>query len=315
MPLCPEGIVSPDDPTVSADLSLPRQSETDQSTQDATSTSPIDSDAVRELASTRPSLQHLPRAGMIAGAVAAGVLVLYLIAVIASGGGVKAGTHVLGVDIGGLSHDEAAVKLSDALAARASAPLDLLVGKRKFAVDPSVAGVSLDSSATVDSVGGRTWNPWELIQRAFGSEDVAPVVAVNEAQLASSIAKIAATVDRKAIEPGIVLQGSNPSLRTGKKGLKVDQPAAVGVVSSAYLVTTKPVGLPTRVAEPTVSDEQAQAALTSIAKPAVASPVAVVVTGDTTGVRASIPPTTIAAALSFSVVGGAIAPKLDGVIL
>ncbi len=307
--------MSPDDPTASADLSSPRQSGTDQSTQDATSTRPIDSAAVRELAPTHPSPHHVPRAGLIAGAVAASALVLYLIAVIASGGGVKAGTHILGIDIGGLSHDEATVKLDDELSARASAPLDVMVGKRKFAVDPSVAGVSLDSSATVDSVGGRTWNPWDLVQRAFGSEDVAPVVVVNEGQLAASIAKIAATVDRKAIEPGIVLQAGNPTLRIGKKGFQVDQAAAVGVVSSAYLVTTKPLVLPTRVTEPAVSDEQAQAALTSIAKPAVASPVAVVVTGDKTGVRASIPPTTIAAALSFSVLGGAIAPKLDGVIL
>lgn len=309
--------MSPDDP----------QAPFTSDAQDATSTSPLDTSVVRELAeptplspplldsATRDWLPGIPRVGFIGAAVAAGIFVLYLIAVVASGGGVKAGTNVLGVDVGGLSRAEAVQKLDDALAARAGQPLDVVVVKRKFTVDPAVAGLALDSGATVDSVSGRTWNPLELVRRVFVSETVAPVIAVNEAQLGVSIAKIAATVDKSPVEPGIVLESGAPTLRTGKSGFQVDQPASVTAVSTSYLVSTTPVTLPTASIAPTVSDDQARSALAGIATPAVAAPVRVIVNGPTSKVQAVIPPSAIANALSFTVVDAKIAPALDGNVL
>ena len=309
--------MSPDDP----------QAPSTSDAQDATSTSPLDTSVVRELdeptplspplpdSTTRDWLPGIPRVGLIGAAVAAGLFVLYLIAVVASGGGVKAGTNVLGVDVGGLSRAEAVQKLDDALATRAGQPLDVVVVKRKFTVDPAVAGLALDSGATVDSVSGRTWNPLELVRRVFVSESVAPVVAVNEAQLGASIAKIAATVDKSPVEPGILLVSGTPTLRTGKSGVQVDQPASVTAVSTSYLVSTTPVTLPTASSTPTVSDDQARSALAGIATPAVAAPVQVIVNGPTSKVQAVIPPSAIANALSFTVVDAKIAPALDGNVL
>ena len=317
MPSCPEGSVSPDDP----------QAPSTSDAHDATSTSPLDTFVVREL--SEPTLQGpatlgpatpgwlagIPRSGWVGAAVVAGSLALYLTAVVASGGDVKAGTNVLGVDVGGLSRAEAIQTLDHALAARVGEPLDVVVVKRKFSLDPAVAGLALDSAATVDSVSGRSWNPLELVHRVFVSEDVAPVVAVDEAQLGTSIAKIAATVDKLPVEPGIVLESGAPILRTGKPGVQVDQPASVAAVSTAYLVRTTPVTLPTATTAPTVSDEQAHLALAGIATPAVAAPVRVIVNGATSKVQAVIPPSAIANALSFTVVDAKIAPKLDGNVL
>ena len=304
---------------MSPDDSLPEGA---SSAPDDTSTSPLDTSAVRELdesassgVPTAEGLARVPRAGWVAAGAAGVLLMLYLVAVVASGGGAKAGARVLGVDIGGLPRDEAIAKIDDALGPRATAPVDVVAVKRRFTLDPAVVGLTLDSAATVDSVSGRTWNPVELVRRTFTGEDVAPVVAVNESQAGASIAKIAATVDRKPVEPGIVLEAGVPTLRPSRLGVQVDQRAAVEALTAAFLLTKKPVNLPTSATSPTVTDEQASAAIARIAAPAVAAPVQVVVGTPAKKVQAVIPPAAIARALSFKVIDSKIAPRLDGLVL
>ena len=247
---------------------------------------------------------------LIGLAVIAIVIALYVAAIIVTGSGVRAGTTVNGVNIGGLSREEAIATLDDSVGKIAAKPLKVKAGDQQLVVDPIEAGLTFDAAATVEQASGRTLNPLMMIGSLAGTHALNPVIAVDSAKLDSQVAQLAGTIDVPPIEPTISVTRSGTKVQAGKPGLALDQPAIAAQLTDAFMLPRKPIAAPIITAEPNISKAAVQEA-TDLARTAVSAPVQV----DAAGTIASIRPGAIAQALNFTSEGDRFVPSLDGAVL
>lgn len=231
---------------------------------------------------------------------------VYLAMVAFAGGDVPAGTTVFGVHIGGMSRDEAVAALHRGTARAATTDLVVTVAGKHLAVDPAAAGISLDATATVDSVAGRSWNPFTLLTRLGHDEVVTPVADVDNTKLATATSNVAAEVDAAPVEPQIVFAGTVPQVRGGSDGQHLDRSAAGAALVRAFLARTA-VTLPVVVTAPTVSQAAAGDALAG-ARLAVSAGVEV----HSGAITATLSPQVISSALTYIGDAGSLTPVLDG---
>jgi vancomycin resistance protein YoaR len=184
---------------------------------------------------------RLVRAGRIAlGALA--VLVVLAVAVgIAFGGSashVAAGVSVGGVGVGGLTADEAESKLEAVAARYAERPVVFTAVDERYRIKPAALDVEGNWAAAAEDALARGDAPFPLrgLERVwlklFGA-DVEPTAAVFEAGLNERLARIAADVDRPAVEASLVLDGFEPEIVPAHAGRTLDRDAAAGIVVSA----------------------------------------------------------------------------------
>jgi vancomycin resistance protein YoaR len=250
------------------------------------------------------------RIGLIVGGVLAGVLALYLGVVVAVGDGVRAGTTVKNVKIGGLSVAEATEKLDATLGVRAARNLRVRALDQVFIVDPREAGLTFDAEATVMQAAGREWNPLRLVRDLTSQRSVEPVLVIDQAALNQQVASMAATVAQPAVEPQLTMAGLTPQLRSGKPGRSIDEPATADLMAEAFIKPRQPIDAPVVRVPATVTPPNAAAA-EAFARQAVSAPVTV----DADGQQVSIPPDAIARALTFTQEGAQLQPQLDGATL
>lgn len=250
------------------------------------------------------------RVGPVVAGIVGVLALVYVVMVVASGSGMPRNATVLGVDVGGQSQQEAAATLTKALGPKSQEAIDLTAQSKPISVSPAQAGLAFDVDATVAPYSGRTWNPLTLLSQFTGGVVVPPVITVDEAKMNSAIKGIAGDFDKRAREPQIVFKDMDSAVVPGKNGTVLDQKAAAQTLKDSYLVATKPAPLAFVIAEPTVSDANANAALGD-AKTAVSAPVSVTASG----ITSSIPPDAIAEALSYAAKGGKLVPTLDGDVL
>lgn len=244
---------------------------------------------------------------------AAGVVLAfgaYLVAALQSGFTAPAGTTVAGVDIGGLTREEAQRALEQAVGPTARKRLRLVALDQTFIVRPAAAGLTLDAAASVAPAFHHTWNPIDLVGRILGGDGHPAVVAVDEAALAAQTSSIADALAVAPVEPMLEIVDGEPVLTVGKAGRSLDQAATAESLIDAVLVKRAPVQATVVKVEPSVTP-QAQAEAMTLARAAVSAPVAV----RAGKVTANIPATAIGRALSFTVVDGALVPSLDGAVL
>lgn len=247
------------------------------------------------------------RAVIIAAAVGALLLLIYLLAALSSGSTARAGTTVGGVDIGGMSEEEAASAVSSALATRISRPVRVTAEGSSFRVKPEQAGLALDVAASVAPAFGRTWNPVSLVTSAFSDERLPLVATVDQAALEAEVTQLADAVAKAPVEPRIVMRESGPRLKEGADGRALDVPATAEALQDAFLRVRRPLLAPVVDVPPSITPETAQQAL-QLARTATSVPVTV--EADT--VRATLSGEDIAGAMSFGVEGSSFVPRLDG---
>ncbi len=248
---------------------------------------------------------------ILIGLAVVGVLVaLYIAAIVVTGGGVRAGTTVNGVNIGGLSREEAVAALNDSIGKVAAKPLKVRSGEQQLQVDPVAAGLSFDAEATVDQASGRTLNPFAMIGSLAGTHELQPVTNIDSTKLSSQVTQLADTIDQPAIEPSISVTKKGTKVVQGKPGLALDQAVMADELSAAFMLPRHPIAAPVAPAEPTITPaavDQAKA----LAKSAMSAPVQV----DAAGTIATIPAPALAHALNFTPEGDHFVPSLDGAVL
>ncbi len=247
---------------------------------------------------------------LIGLAVVAILIALYVAAIVVTGGGVRAGTTVNGVNIGGLSREEAVSALEDSVGKVAAKPLKVRAGEQQLQVDPVAAGLTFDAEATVEQASGRTLNPFAMIGSLAGTHQLDPVITVDSAKLTSQVAQLATAVDEPPVEPTISVTKKGTKVQAGKPGLALDQSAMAAELTNAFMLARKPIAAPIVTAEPVISKAAVDEA-TSLARTAVSAPVRV----DAAGTVATIPPAAIAHALNFVPEGDHFTPTLDGAVL
>jgi hypothetical protein len=102
------------------------------------------------------------------------------------------GTTVMGVDIGGDSRDAAVNTLDGTIGKSSQQPLALSIGGRTVQLNPSVAGLTVDTTATVQSISQHSYNPVSVIGSLFGGKHpVAPTVVVDQQKLRAALQQLA----------------------------------------------------------------------------------------------------------------------------
>ncbi|WP_236061514.1 hypothetical protein [Actinacidiphila acididurans] len=175
---------------------------------------------------------------------------------------VPKGTTVLGVDIGDKNKAAAVKTLDAALGNRTTAPLTLTIGDRKESLKPSVAGLSVDTDATVRKVAHPDYNPVSVIGSLFGQTRKAdPVILVDEDKLKVALQGIAGR--GSAGSDAMVRFADGKAIGVpGKPSNSFDVNAAASQVAAAYRNRAATgVNQPVALTEHTVPPKVGQAEL------------------------------------------------------
>ncbi len=234
----------------------------------------------------------------------AGYAALYYTA----GDKVPRGTTISGVDVGGLTRDEAADALGDGLDAAAARPIVATVGEEEeLAIPPEDAGLSVDLEASLDQTGaGRSWSPEWLWRYFTGGEDLDAVVAVDEPTMAAFLSQVSEDHGRPARDGSVGFDGTQVRVRQALSGSHLDTDAARQALVDTFL-TDAPVELPMVDDLPEIDGADVRAAVDDFANPAVSGPV----TLRFGGAEVVLGPAEFTAALSLEPVDGELVPTAD----
>jgi vancomycin resistance protein YoaR len=242
---------------------------------------------------------------LVVGLVMAILVAAYVGALVAVGDDIPRGVTVAGVEIGGLTAGEAVERLDETLGPRGSEFEVSLEGETRK-VSAERAGLAFDSSATVATIPERSLNPWVLINQV-GSEEVPPVVVVQQRQLDKAVAALARRVDDPVRQGVVRYDGLEVVAVEPRPGLALDRAAAAAAIRSGYLVRSDPIDLPVGPVEPEVSAAQVQEVAAGPALEAISAPVTLQIDGQTL----TVTPEQIAASLSFRASGESLEPTVN----
>ena len=163
-----------------------------------------------------------------------------------------AGTTVAGVDVGGLSQDEAVRVLTARAAAVERAPITFTAGGESYALSASQLGVSADWEAAVE---GRRGRRRRRCARCVGTSDCrrassgsmsAPPVTAYDAAVNYKLDQIAKAVARGGVDAKLVRKGLDVQVVEGQAGRKLDrsQPQPSSSSRSRGFDRGTPVALP-----------------------------------------------------------------------
>ncbi|MER6140787.1 hypothetical protein ABT174_12080 [Streptomyces sparsogenes] len=231
-------------------------------------------------AAARPKKKGRSKLVMAVGALVVLGGIAYGAGLVMNHADVPNGTTVLGVDIGGTSKETAVQKLDTALEGRTTAPLKVSVDGQQKEIKPSVAGLTLDTEATVRGVAGRDYNPVTVIGSLFGGTHQAePVVTIDEEKLKDALERLAGT-SGTAREGTIKFEPGKAVAVYGKAGKALDVDKAVAAVDEAFRQRAatgqnKVITLPVVTKQPQISNAEVDRKMRTFAKPAMSAMVKV----------------------------------------
>ncbi len=244
---------------------------------------------------------------------------LYLIGYALTGTRMPANATIGGVEVGGMSPEDAKEAVDAELTPRVDDPIQLVHraegdgaeegDTQEFEIEPADAGLAFDLDRSIEEAGGsRSWDPRDMVALFFGSHDNAPALDVDQGDLESTVESVGEAVDVEVVEPLISFPDAEPEAREPEAGLEVVRDETARAVRDAYLVQTEPVQVPTQEVEPSVDQDGLDEAMATIAEPAVSAPVVIEV-GDEDAV--DLPVTAFTPALTVEVREGAMVPRID----
>ncbi|MFI0814594.1 peptidoglycan binding domain-containing protein [Streptomyces sp. NPDC021098] len=275
---------------------------------------PPSSPAPKAAAAGKPKKKGRSKVVMLGALVVVAAGVAYAAGLVMNHADVPNGTTVLGVDIGGSSKQVAVDKLDTALGGRTGAPLKVTVDGDQKQIKPSVAGLALDTEATVRNVAGRDYNPVTVIGSLFGgTHEAEPAVTVDEEKLRDALGRLAGN-SGTAREGTITFKPGKATPVYGREGRGLDIDKAVTAVSDAYRERAetgkdKAVDLPVVAKRPTISKAEVDAKMKSFAEPAM-SGLVTIKTDDTHSIQFG-PDRSLPQILSMRPIGGKLQPHFD----
>jgi len=173
------------------------------------------------------------------------------------------GTHVAGVDVGGLSTDAAVAKLDARFETVSAEPVAFSAGTATFTFAANQLAVQPDWRGAVTAArrAGDGFGPIRGLRRLhtrfFGAE-VLPRLAASDAALEFALDGIAAQVDREARSAALVRRGLRIEVVRERTGSRLEREAAAEIIVRALAQldrTGGTVALPIVVAAPKVTAE------------------------------------------------------------
>jgi len=161
----------------------------------------------------------------------AALLIAYLVDSAVYYGKVHAGVSVAGLDLGGLTHDEAVLALTRQVKEAEDNPVVLVSGEKSWKVMPTAVKVAIDVEGGVEAAMefSRRSNLFvDLFRRValfLRGADLQLSGRVDEAALDEVIAQVADELDLPPINAGLLVDGTSIKVMKGQKGLVVDRQA------------------------------------------------------------------------------------------
>lgn len=251
--------------------------------------------------------------GRFVAIAAAGLAAIFVLAYVSAfawvGGGIPRGTTVAGVDIGGMSDDEAVEALNNGLGERA-AEVSIEVDGSVRQVPSEQLGLSFDPVATVASIPRRTAAPQALVAQV-GGQSIEPDVVVDQKQLDRAVRAMARRVDDPVRQPRIEYDGLSVVVIEPRSGNEVDRADAASDIVDSYLMSDDPVTLTAEPVVPEVAADEVAIFAATDAEAAIAEPLTLRM--GRTEVRVS--PRHIAGTLSYLARDGQMQPEIDVPVL
>lgn len=178
------------------------------------------------------------------------------------------GMRVDGVDVGGMTREQALAAVQREVTPRLQSQVTVVANGRRFTVTPARLGRAAEVSQAVDRALAGRGLPWiaKLWYRVTGqsaNRNLPLRYNDNSAQVASFVRSVAGKVDRTVQDASIRLTDGRVEVRHARSGWSLDQAAGSSMLAST-LAAGHPASLamPARVVRPRVSDRQAGAAIT-----------------------------------------------------
>ena len=204
---------------------------------------------------------------------------------------------VEGVDVSGLSVEEAAPVLEEALAARAERELTVTVEDTEATIVPAESGYSYDVDATLAELTELTFEPVALWSRLFGEAHISAETSIDETTSSEAIAGLAEQLTFDPTEGSIVFEDATLDYSEPVNGFTLDQDALAEQLADEWLTETTELEAPGDVEDPAVSPEQWEQFIADTAQPLIDD--AYTVTADDT--TAQVSPAQLAAAAEVRV--------------
>ena len=191
------------------------------------------------------------------------------------------GTHIAGVDVGGLTQRQAVAALDRRFDAVSGRPVAFVAGDREHRYAAEQLGVRPDWRGAVAAAArsGDGFGPLRgfrrLHTRFFGAE-VLPAIAVSSGALEFALDEISSSVDRSPSSAAVVRRGLRIRIRPERAGRRLDREAAAAIVArslGSLEPAAAPVALPVVTTSPLVTGEMlaapARRARTALSAPVV----------------------------------------------
>jgi vancomycin resistance protein YoaR len=173
-------------------------------------------------------------AAIVAGAVLLVLAVVYLVDLVATSGEIDRNTSIAGIDVGGMTPEQAAAALTTEALPAYSQPMTIDVHGEPVTVEPATAGLTADVVATVDAAGVRSANPFTRLTSYFTSTDIPLVVGVDDAALAGFLSTVAADTDLQPVEGAVTVEGVTVQTVEPVIGRTLEVADAATAVSAAW---------------------------------------------------------------------------------
>ncbi|MBA4504916.1 VanW family protein [Corynebacterium sanguinis] len=235
------------------------------------------------------------------------LLAIYLADLAMNRGNVPRGTAVGGVEIGGMSQDEATAKLEAELGETASNPVTVKAATQSSQLVPAESGLGIDWEATVASAGEESANPFTRLAGLFRTREVDIVSTVNEAALTPQLERVAGELHLDPADGAIAIEGGEAKVTEPVPGQEVDKTELFERVTTGWL-NPDGVEVEPREIEPAIGDQAIKEALDGPVKAALSG--ALTLHGRD-GVDGVIAQERIGEVVQFPNVDGKIAPEVN----
>lgn len=163
--------------------------------------------------------------------------------------------QVEGVDVSGMSIDEAAPVIDEELADRAERELVVAAPDAEASIVPAEAGYSYDVDATLDELTDLTFNPVAIWDRLFGEADVAAKTAVDDDAAQDAIAGLSEQLTSDPTEGSVAYEGDTLDYSAPINGYTVDSEQLGQRLDEYWLGTASEIDAPGEAVAPAVSEE------------------------------------------------------------
>lgn len=185
-----------------------------------------------------------------------------LIQDIASAGRISKGIKIAGIDIGGLTREEARRLMRKKLTANLEKPLILTIDSRQFKITAREIRLSINEEKMVESAywAGRNRSIFERMLRRFlrrlVKKNIPVSIVYDRNRLAGRIDEIAASLNRKPVSASIDISKGYPIIRPSRYGFLVDEERTLNDVTRVLPTKERIVEIRASSITPSITEDE-----------------------------------------------------------